>query len=137
MLVLAAATAALLLLGSGILIAAQAAAFQITPSRLRTLEREGFRGASALLRVRESEVSVRAAARMISRFFNFIAFGIVVALGVDAWQTVIPVVLLMLLGIIAVHLVADVAPHVIAAKNPVRIALGSAPALLLLARWAR
>ncbi|MEQ1857909.1 MAG: hemolysin family protein, partial [Longimicrobiales bacterium] len=33
--------------------------------------------------------------------------------------------------------VADVAPHVIAAKNPVRIALGSAPALLLLARWAR
>jgi CBS domain containing-hemolysin-like protein len=137
MIALAAAAAALLLLGSGILTAAQAAAFQITPSRLRTLEREGFRGAGALARVRENEITVRASARMIARFFNFSAFGIVVALGVDRWQTAGPVIVLMFLGIITVHLVADVAPHVIAAKSPVRIALGSAPALLLLARWAR
>lgn len=137
MLALAAAAAALLLLGSGILTAAQAAAFQITPARLRTLEREGFRGAEALAQVRESEVTVRASARMIARFCNFSAFGIVVALGVDRWQTAGPVIVLMLLGIIIVHLVADVVPHVIAARGPVRIALTSAPALLLLARWAR
>jgi CBS domain containing-hemolysin-like protein len=137
MLALAAAAAATLLLCSAILTAAQAAAFQITPSRLRTLEREGFRGASALAEVRESEVTVRASARMIARFFNFSAFGIAVALGVDRGQTAGPVIVLMLLGIVTVHLVADVVPHVFAARNPVRIALTSAPGLLLLARWAR
>lgn len=137
MLALAAAAAALLLLGSAILTGAQAAAFQISPSRLRTLEREGFRGARALAEVRESEVMVRTSARMIARFFNFSAFGIAVALGVDRWQTAGPVIVIMFLGIVTVHLVADLMPHVIAARNPVRIALTSAPALLLLARWAR
>ena len=137
MLALAAAAAALLLLGSAMLTAAQAAAFQISPSRLRTLQREGFKGAESLAEVRDSEMTVRASSRMIARFFNFSAFGIVVALGVDRWQAAGPVILLMLLGIITVHLVADVVPHVIAAKSPVRIALTTAPAVLVLTRWAR
>jgi putative hemolysin len=137
MLALAGLTAIILLLGSAALTAAQAAAFQITSSRLTTLEREGFRGAEALSRVRESENAVRASARMIARFFNFTAFGIVVALGVDRWQTAGPVIVLMFLGIVTVHLVADVMPHVLAGRSPVRIALTSAPFLLLLSKWAR
>jgi len=132
-----AVAAAALLLGSAALTAAQAAAFQISTSRLRTLEREGFQGADALAEVRDSETTVRASARMIARFCNFTAFGIAVALGVDRWQTVGPVIVLMFLGIVTVHLVADVVPHVLAARSPVRIALTSAPFLLVLARVAR
>src|SRR6185503_16379968 len=137
MLALAAATAVLLLVGSAILTAAQAAAFQISASRLRTLEREGFAGASSLIKVRDRESSVRASARMIARFCNFSAFGIAVALTVDRWPSPGPVIVIMLAGILTVHLVADVMPHVLAARMPVRIALTSAAALLLVTRIAR
>ena len=46
-------------------------------------------------------------------------------------------IVVVLVGIAGIHILADVLPHVLAAKTPVRLALASAPALLLIARWTR
>ena len=137
MLALAAAAAALLLLGSAMLTAAQAAASQIGANRLRTLEREGFAGASALTEVREDEWSIRLSVRLLTRTFNFLAVGIAIVIAVQTWRAVGPVIVIVLAGIVLVHVVADIIPTVLAARSPVRIALSSAPTLLRLARWAR
>ena len=137
MLALAAAAAALLLLGSAMLTAAQAAASQIGANRLRTLEREGFAGASALTEVREDEWSIRLSVRLLTRTFNFLAVGIAIVIAVQTWHAVGPVIVIVLAGIVFVHVVADIIPTVLAARSPVRIALSSAPTLLRLARWAR
>jgi CBS domain containing-hemolysin-like protein len=137
MLALSAAAAALLLLASGLLTAAQAAASQIGASRLRTLEREGFAGAAALAEAREIEPAIRLSVRLITRTFNFAAVGIAVVTVVEMWQRVAPVIVIVLLGIMVVHVVADIVPHVLAARSPIRIALSFAPLLLWLARWTK
>ncbi len=137
MIPLAAAAAALLLVASGLLTAAQAAASQVGPSRLRTLEREGFAGAEALAEAREIEPAIGLSVRLITRTFNFAAVGIAVVVAVEMWQRVAPVIVIVLFGIMVVHVVADIVPHVLAARSPIRIALSFAPLLLRLARWTR
>ena len=137
MMALAGAVAAVLLLVSAVLTAAQAAVLHIGASRLRTLQREGFRGSAALAEVRQDDPTVRASVRLATRICNLTALGIVTVIGYEAWPAAWPVFFVVLGGIVAVHLVADVLPHVLAAKSPVRLALSLAPVLLEVARWTR
>jgi CBS domain containing-hemolysin-like protein len=134
---LAAVVAALLLLASAALTAAQAAASHVGASRIRTLQAEGFGGAAALAAVREDDDAVRASIRLVTRVCNLMALGIATVLGVETWHAALPVILVVLGGIATVHVVADVVPHVLAARSPVRLALTSAPLLLAVARLAR
>ena len=134
---LAGAAAGVLLLASAVLTAGQAAVAQIGASRLRTLQREGFGGAEALAEVRAIDATVRASVRLATRICNLTALGIVTVMGYEAWQAAWPVFVVVLAGIATVHLVADVLPHVLAAKSPVRLALTLAPLLLGVARWTR
>jgi putative hemolysin len=134
---LAAGLAALLLAASAALTAAQAAASQVGASRVRTLQAEGFMGAQALARVRENDAAVRASTRLVTRVCNLTALGIVAVIGVETWHAPLPAILVVLGGIATVHIVADVIPHVLAAKSPVRLALTSAPLLLVVARLTR
>jgi CBS domain containing-hemolysin-like protein len=137
MVTFAAAVAAILLLASATLTAAQAAAYQISRNRIDTLKREGFSGAEALAEVREIEPTLRASIRLITRSWNMIALSIAVVMGVEAWHSWFATSIVVLVGISGIHILADVFPHVLAAKTPVRLALASAPALLLIARWTR
>ncbi|MEX2048700.1 MAG: hemolysin family protein [Gemmatimonadota bacterium] len=129
--------AVVLLVVSAALTAAQVAASQVGASRIRTLQEEGFQGAAALAQVREADVSVRASIRLVTRVCNLTALGIATVLGVETWHATFPVIFVVLSGIAVVHIVADVVPHVLAARSPVRIGLTSAPLLLTAAKLAR
>ncbi len=126
----------LLLFLSAVLTAAHTAAFQLRPSRVRTLQDEGFKGAEALAEVRRSEIQVRTSVRLVTAVLDLTAIGLGVGsgsltLGVGGpWADV-------LVGVVLVIAVADVLPKVIAARNPVRLALSSAPALLIVTRFTR
>ncbi len=137
MMSLAAAVAAVLLLASAVLTSAQAAVLQIGAPRLRTLLREGFAGAEALAEVRSMEPNLRASVRLATRICNLTALGIVTVLGYETWPSAWPVFFVVLGGIVAVHLVADVLPHVVAATSPVRLGLTLAPVLIGVVRWTR
>ena len=137
MMTLAAAFAALLVLASATLTAAQAAAYQISPNRLDTLIREGFHGADALAEVRSIEETLRASTRLISRSMNMISLSIVVVMAVEGWHSMFATFLTVIVSIAGIHILADVVPHVLAQKTPVRIALASAPTLLFIARSMR
>jgi putative hemolysin len=134
---LAAAVAGLAMLASALLTAAHTAALQIGAPRLRTLEREGFRGADILARVRDIEPNVRASVRLLTRICNLTALGIIAVLSVETWHAAWPVFLTVIGGIVIIHVVADVLPHVLAAYRPIRLALVTAPLLLAVVRWTR
>jgi putative hemolysin len=134
---LAALLAVLLLLVSAVLSAGQAAVLMISPSRLRTLRREGFSGAEALAQVRATDPSVRASVRLATRICNLTALGIMTVIGYETWQAAWPVFFVVLGGIVVVHVAADVLPHMLAARSPVRLALTLAPLLLGVVRWTR
>jgi putative hemolysin len=133
---LAGASVALLLLLSAALTAVHDAAFQIARAHLRTLEEEGFEGAEALSRVREQRREVRASVRVVTQLFDLTALAIMTITGVSTWGTSGPITS-ALVGIMIVLLVADLIPHVFAARRPVRLALSSAPMLLRLERLMR
>ncbi|HET9949301.1 MAG TPA: hemolysin family protein [Longimicrobiales bacterium] len=137
MMVLAGVAAALLLLASAGLAAAQAAASQISASRLRTLQSEGFSGAGELAEARERDTEVRAGVRLVTRILNLSALGIVAAMGASVWGRTGPVLVLVGAGILVITVVADLLPHVLAARSPVRLALGGARILLAVARTMR
>jgi CBS domain containing-hemolysin-like protein len=132
--VLAAVT--LLLLVSGVITAGELAAFQVGTSRLRTLDAEGFRGSDSLTEVRVNEPRVRAGARLSTRVLNLTAVAVATvggtSLGSPLWSMGSIVA-----GIVFVVLVADLLPHMLAARYPVRFALTLAPGLLFLARHTR
>jgi magnesium and cobalt exporter, CNNM family len=128
---------ALFLAASAVLTASHAAVSQIGASHLRTLLAEGFKGADALAEVREKEASVRASMRLVTRVLNLGALGIAAVTGVAIWEAAGPVIIVVAVGILTVLVVADVVPHVLAARSPVRLALTSAPLLLRVTRWTR
>ncbi|HSH76715.1 MAG TPA: hemolysin family protein [Longimicrobiales bacterium] len=134
---LAGAAAGVLMLASAVITAALAATLQIGASRLRTLRSEGFAGAEALAQLRGIEVTVRASVRLVTRFCNLTALGIVTVLGVERWPAAWAAILVVLSGIALVHVVTDILPHALAARSPVRLALSSAPLLLGLVRLTR
>ena len=130
------AAVAVLLLLSGVLTAGTLAAFQVGTSRLRTLDSEGFRGSEALTRVRVMEGRVRAGVRLSTRVLNLTAVAIATvggtASGSLAWSLGSIVA-----GILLVVLIADLAPHMLAARYPVRFALTLAPLLVFVAQNTR
>ncbi|MEX2465890.1 MAG: hemolysin family protein [Gemmatimonadota bacterium] len=127
---------ALLLLISGILTAGEVSAFQVGMSRLRTLDSEGFRGSDALTEVRIREGRVRAGVRLSTRVLNLTAVAIA-TVGGASLDSVVGSVGIIIVGILLVVLVADLLPHMLAARYPVRFALTLAPVLLVVARQTR
>ena len=126
----------LCLLVSATLTAAQTAVFQVSESRLRTLQYEGFKGAHALAKVRRRAGDVGSSVRMVTGVLNLGSLGIGVATGVLTLGHGGPI-LNVIIAVIIVIMFADVLPHFIAARYPVRLALNSGPGLLALIRWTR
>lgn len=117
-----------LLLASALVTSAEAAAFQLSPSRVRTLEEEGFRGAASLARMRAEPARIRSAIRLASTALNLTAIGVGVALCSASWG-VTGTAAGVAAGIVVVVLLTDLAPRVAASRSPVRLALVSAPLL--------
>ncbi len=124
------------LLVSATLTAAQTAVFQVSESRLRTLQYEGFKGAHALAKVRRRAGDVGSSVRMVTGVLNLGSLGIGVATGVLTLGHGGPIPN-VIIAVIIVIMFADVLPHFIAARYPVRLALNSGPGLLALIRWTR
>ena len=120
----AAGAVVFLLFLSAVLTAIHDAALQIGSSHVRTLADEGFEGAEALARVREREESVQAAVRVVTQAFNLTALAIISLSGVATWGQLNPVANLAI-GVLVVLVVADLIPHLIAARRPVRLALSA------------
>jgi putative hemolysin len=133
---LAAAALAGLLLVSAVLTAGEVAAFQIGASRLRTLGEEGFRGAGALAEVRSKEPAVRASVRLATRVLNLAAVALAAVTQASSGGLMGPW-LSALLGILLVLVVADLMPHLLASRHPVRLGLSLAPTLLAVLRSTR
>ncbi len=126
--------AAALLVLSALLVAVEAAAFQVSASRLRTLQEEGFQGADDLVLLRSEPGRVRVGIRLVAGVLELFALGLAVAAGVVAWGAAVGL-LDLTVGVVLVMLVADILPRAVAARHPVRLALAAAPTLNHLAGW--
>ena len=133
---LAAAIVALLLLTSAVLTAVHDAVFQITRSHTRTLVEEGFDGAASIDVARERKNAVQASVRVTTGALDLSALAVIALTQVSTWGRFGPVVSTMV-GVVIVLMVADLIPHLIAARRPVRLALSSAGMLLVVERIAR
>lgn len=119
-----------LTLFSALLSAAETATLALADSQLRTLNDEGFKGASALGAVRADPGSLYTALILLSTSADTMAVGSLLWWAMLADASGFPG--LPLAGAIAgVILLAEVAPRMIAARRPVRIALGLAPLLVV------
>ncbi|MCH1572004.1 MAG: hemolysin family protein, partial [Longimicrobiales bacterium] len=133
---LSATIVAFLLLTSAVLTAVHDAVFQITRSHTRTLVEEGFDGAEDVDEARERKHAVQASVRVTTTALDLTALSVIALTGVTTWGQAGPVVS-TILGVVIVMMVADLIPHLIAARRPVRLALSSAGMLLTVERIAR
>ena len=113
-------------------ISASAAGF-LGPSRIRTLVNEGFRGAASLSQVRQESSSIRAVVFVVNTSLDLCSAGLLVGGAAVSWgaiaiPTAVPSATLVVL------LVSRGVPRLIAARQSIRVALLSAPFLLLLKR---
>ncbi len=138
-LLLAAAVVSILL--SALLSAAEAAAFAVGASRLRTLEEEGFRGAEALADLRGRPEAVRTSLLILTTVLNACAVGISVIMGTLVRGTtggvaglVIGGGLGLLIGGGVVLVMGQSIPRLLATLRPLRLALGSARLLIFVER---
>lgn len=122
-----------LTLFSALLSAAETATLALADSQLRTLSDEGFKGASALGSVRADPRALYTALILLSTSADTAAVGSLLWLGVLRGVPGFPA-LPLLLSLAGVVLVAEVAPRIVAARRPVRIALGLAPLLVVVER---
>ncbi len=127
------AVAALLLLVSAALSAAESAVFSLHASRLRTMRDEGFSGAETLHRVRWELPGVHATVFVANTVLNVITVGllavhaaVVGGAGIAAWA--------LGGGLLGVLLLAEGLPRHLASRRSVWLALRSAPFLALLDR---
>ncbi len=125
-----------LILASALLSAAETATFSLGASRLRTLREEGFAGADELVAVRARPVAFQMALHLLVSVLNLLAVGLTVVAGALSWGT--RGALVSLAVVVALLLVvAEILPRGVAARYPVRVALASAPLLLVMERWSR
>ena len=136
MMVLYAAIVGGLLLMSAILTAVHDSVFQITRSHTRTLVEEGFDGAENIDAAREHKHAVQASVRVTTTVLNLSALALIALTGVSTWGR-LGQVTSTLLGLVLVLTIADLIPHLIAARRPIRLALSSAGMLLFVERIAR
>ena len=127
-------TAALAIFASALGSASETALFAIGPSRLRTMEEEGFRGAKALGELRIRAEQTRAALLFLNTLFNTVAVGTVVLLGHTLGGTA-GGGLGLLAGSLAVLIFGQGIPRLLASRHPTRFALAAAPAVLALEKW--
>ena len=125
-----------LLLMSAILTAVHDSVFRITRSHTRTLVEEGFDGAENIDAAREHKHAVQASVRVTTTVLNLSALALIALTGVSTWGR-LGQVTSTLLGLVLVLTIADLIPHLIAARRPIRLALSSAGMLLLVERFAR
>ena len=125
-----------LLAVSAILSAAEAAAFAVSPSHLRTMREEGFQGADRLSELRDAGPQAQSTLLFLHTLLNVAAAGTVVALVTRRWDLV-GVAVAVPLCTIGVVLLGEVVPRMLGARRPVRLALGSASLLLGLVRVIR
>ena len=125
-----------LLLLSAFLTAVHDSVFQITRSHTRTLVEEGFDGAENIDAAREHKHAVQASVRVTTTVLNLSALALIALTGVSTWGR-LGQVTSTLLGLVLVLTIADLIPHLIAARRPIRLALSSAGMLLFVERIAR
>lgn len=126
--------AALAVLASALLSAADTAVFSVGAARMRTLVEEGFDGAERLARARARAPSLRPALRLSIIMLDLVAAGLAVVLGASLGGT--PAAFAALgVAVAAIVLLGDVLPRGLAARRPIRIGLMAAPVLLALDRW--
>ncbi len=123
----------LLVLLSSLLSGAETSVFSVGAGRLRTLVEEGFDGAAELARVRSRSPSLQAAVHLLITILNLVAVGLAVALGarlrgVSGSLAALGITVALLL------LVAEILPRALATRRPIRMALASAPTLLVVER---
>ena len=122
-------TAVVSTLVSALCSASETATFAIGSSRLRTMEEEGFRGATALAEVTSRASQTRAALLFLNTLSNTVTVGIVVLVGntlydtAGGWWG-------LLLGSLAVLIFGQGIPRLLASRRPIRFALAAAPAVL-------
>ena len=121
--------AALAIFLSALLAAAEAAAFAVSSSRLRTLEEEGFRGAEALADLKARPEQVRGSLLVLTTILNACTVGISVIAGTLIRGTSGGAVGLLAGGIV-VLIVGQSLPRFLATVRPLRLALGAAPLLV-------
>lgn len=128
--------AAVLLLASALLSAAESAVFSLTTPSLRTLEEEGFGAAPGLLMLRRNPGPIRGTILFLDTICNVCAAGVIVAdatvvAGAAGAAVSLPVTALV------IYVFGELVPRASAARRPVRLALTAAPILLLLTRVLR
>jgi putative hemolysin len=122
-------TAAVSILVSALCSASETATFAIGTSRLRTMEEEGFRGATALADLRTRSNRTRATLLFLNTLFSAVVVGTVVLLGQElpgtsgGWWG-------FLAGSLAVLILGQGIPRLLASRHPIRFALAGAPAVL-------
>ncbi|NNF38849.1 MAG: HlyC/CorC family transporter [Gemmatimonadetes bacterium] len=125
--------AAVFILASALLSAAETAVFSVSRSRLRTLVDEGFQGADELARIRARSTSIQTAVHLLITILNLVAVGLAATAG--ALTAGAAGALGALAAAVAVLLVfAEIAPRALAFRRPIRMALASAPGLARLER---
>lgn len=113
---------------SALLTAAETAVLSVSESRLRTLLEEGFQGAESLARLREKSATLLTAVHLLVTLVNVSAIGL--AVGVGAWLGGVKGSLLGFAAAAVLFVIfAEILPRATAARNPVRLALASAPQL--------
>ncbi len=130
---LLAGTALMSILLSALCSASETATTSIGTSQLRTMEEEGFRGATALAELRTRAHQSRTALLFLNTLFNTMAVGTVVLLGntlrgtAGGWWG-------LLAGSLAVLILGQGIPRLLASRHPIRFALAAAPAVLVIVK---
>jgi CBS domain containing-hemolysin-like protein len=126
---LLAGTAVVSIFLSALCSASDTATTAIGTSQLRTMEEEGFRGATALAELRTRAHQSRTALLFLNTLLNTMAVGTVVLLGntlrgtAGGWWG-------LLAGSLAVLILGQGIPRLLALRHPIRFALAAAPAVL-------
>ena len=117
------------MLVSALCSASETATFAIGTSRLRTMEEEGFRGATALADLRTREDKTRATLLFLNTLFTAMVVGTMVLVGHavggtagGAWG--------LLASSLAVLILGQGIPRLLASRHPIRFALAAAPFVL-------
>ena len=124
-----------LLLSSALLAAAEAACGAVSESHLRTMREEGFAGAEQIAELRRAP-RAGTALLLLSLLLNTGAVGLVGVWAAVRWGAPLGLVALACTALVT-FIVAEIIPRVLGARRPVRLAVASAPVLLMIARVLR
>jgi len=134
-------TIGLLVAGSILLSAADAAVFSLSDARVRTLRDEGFRGATKLLEARDRKVRIQTSTLLISTVLNGLAIGSLLLIATTQPKTgggflpppALPLVAIFA-GVMALLLLTEFLPRLLLTRTSIRMALKWAPFLLAMER---